>query len=277
MRSPKEQPGKSPIAIVGLGAVGRILAGEIARRRIGPLALVGRKRRSKYFLTKRTPVSGQIKLADLNINQGIILLTVPTLGLQNAAHELAKLALPWRKITVLHTSGSLSAEVLEPLRKLGAGVAACHPFQTFPKRAKQVTLDGILWGLDGNTRGLKAARTLVKALGGKPVRMPGPKRLAYHASAVMACTFIGADLDMSRRTLMALGLKDSEAQAAALAIAEETIKQIRELGIESALTGPAIRGDRALIERHTKALHKLDPGIADAYKVLSEYLVRRKG
>jgi predicted short-subunit dehydrogenase-like oxidoreductase (DUF2520 family) len=264
----------SPLIIVGLGAVGRTLAREIARSKIAPLILVGRGRAAEQRLAKQLKAAYLSDLSLLNIISGTIWLTVSTSKIGRTSRQLSELPLPWKRICVFHASGSSGASVLGELANRGAGVAACHPYQTFPKRAGRVKLDGILWGLDGNARGLRAARGLTRRLRGIPVVIPEEHRLAYHASAVMACTFMAANSEMALTTLKRLGVRDRTARDAVFAIALETLRQVQELGLKHALTGPASRGDKKLVRRHVAALKELDPAVAKVYGEISEYILK---
>lgn len=266
----------SPIVIIGLGAVGRVLAGEIAHKKIAPLILVGHGKPSGRTLAKALHAAYYSDIKELRLSGGIVWLCVPTSRIAEAAAELAAVDLPWKRICVFHASGSSGADVLKRLADRGAGIAACHPYQTFPKRATGIEINGILWGLDGNSRGLRAARTLTRRLGGVPVVIPGPQRAAYHASAVMACTFIGANLRMAISTLGELGVKPALARQAVLAIAAETLRQVGELGVDAALTGPATRGDKKLVRKHVDALKKLDGDSAKVYAAISGYIVKTR-
>lgn len=184
--------------------------------------------------------------------------------------------LNWKRVTVIHTSGIHDSGVLEPLQKLGAGVAAWHPYQTFPKSAKEAArLAGVTFGIDGNPRGVRAAFKLARELGGKPVKIPPEKRILYHVSAVFASGFVAGNLTAAETILRKVGLSDKRAREAILSIARETLDNCQRLGPQAAETGPAVRGDIETVKKHAAALKKTLPELARRYEVTSQRKKKR--
>jgi predicted short-subunit dehydrogenase-like oxidoreductase (DUF2520 family) len=263
-----------PITIVGLGGVGLGLSKALKSAGFLAVTLIGKGRAGEQRLVKALKVNYLSQVEELQQEQGVIILALREDQLSASVHDLTQLSLSWKKITVLHTSGSLGAEVLQPLARLGAGIAAWHPFQTFPKRAKGVTLAGVTFGIDGNRRGMLAANRLTRALRGVPLRVAGKDRVLYHLSAVLACGFVAADLQMAVEVLKKIGIPEKRALQAVLPIARETLEQIAALGIQSAMTGPAVRGDLTTVLRHLRALTLLNPEMAKVYSTVSGYVLK---
>jgi predicted short-subunit dehydrogenase-like oxidoreductase (DUF2520 family) len=262
----------SAISIVGFGAVGQSLARAFKKAGLPLLSVVGRGRAGERRLTRELKVECLSGVAQLDQNQGIIVLAVRDDQIADLARSMARLDLRWKRLTVLHTSGSLASAVLAPLDKAGAGVAAWHPFQTFLK-VRPAPLNGVTFGIDGNPRGVRSAFALSRAVGGKPLKIAARDRVPYHLSAVLACGFIATDMQMAERVLKSLGLSDSRVREAILPIAEQTMLNVRALGPRKAMTGPAVRGDRATIRKHLAALKKLDPKLAKVYSEVTTYIL----
>ena len=220
------KPAKTSISIIGLGAVGSALAKALARTGRFRLMLVGRGRANEKRLAHSFRAEYVPALEQLKQDQGIIILSVGDRDLPDVIRTLAGLKLPWPKLTVLHTSGPQGIKVLTPLARRGAGVAAWHPYQTFPKRAKNVALDGVTFGITANKRGLAVARALTRAMGGIPLMVREQDRALYHASAVFACGFVAADLLTAEEILRGLGIPLKKARAAVLHMAEATLKNV---------------------------------------------------
>jgi len=260
-------------SLIGPGAVGSALAralvasGYRIETVVGEAPSVGRK------LARDLGARWTVELGQIQADTGIILIAVPDSEVEKVARKLSRQDLPWRRIAVLHTAGVLGLEPLKPLERKGAGVGACHPFQTFPRRGRTPLLAGVTFGVDGNARGLRAARKIARDLGGKPLQISGQQRVLYHLAAVLACGFVSANLLMAQRVLCALGISEGRAREAILPIASGTISNIKELGVRAAMTGPAVRGDRTTIRKHLAELRKLDPELAKVYGKISGWVM----
>jgi predicted short-subunit dehydrogenase-like oxidoreductase (DUF2520 family) len=264
------------VAIIGLGAVGRSLAMALNKTGQFRLTLVGLGKPSEKKFAKSLHATYLENIRQLADNQYIIL-TVDDVSLPKVTRDLAKLPSNWPKTTVLHTSGPQGIKVLQPLAKRGAGVAAWHPYQTFPRLSKRpLDLQGVTFGITANPRGGSVARNLTRIVGGIPLTIKEENRLLYHASAVFACGLVAENLLIAEKILRELGIENKKALAAILKIAESTIANARDLGIRNALTGPAARGDKKLVRAHIQALKKIHPEIAQAYWDLSTYLLKQK-
>ncbi len=265
------------IAIVGLGAVGTALARALAQAGAARLTLVGIGRQRERQWAAQQAGRYIVGLNNLSDDIDIIVLAIDDRVMGSVAAKLSRLALPWKRISVLHTSGSLGSEVLKPLAAGGAGVAAWHPFQTFPARARNVPLAGITFGITGNRRGVSAATRLTALLGGRPLKIGEADRVLYHLSAVLACGFVAADLQAAVAVLKSLGISEKRALDTVLPIATSTLSNIRELGIEAAQTGPAVRGDVATMRKHRKALRERAPELETLYRALTDYVLKTRG
>jgi predicted short-subunit dehydrogenase-like oxidoreductase (DUF2520 family) len=264
-----------PLTVIGVGSVGSRLAVALASAGYGPVTLVDRIPSRLRILGRSLKATTISRLLDLQQNQGIIVLCVPDNALPSVVRGLSRLRLNWRDLTVLHTAGVHGAEVLAPLAKRGAGVAAWHPYQTFPKSDREVTLRGITWGIDGNPRGVRTAFRLARELGGKPLRIRGKDRVLYHLSAVLACGFVAAELDLAARVLKTIGVPEKRALEAVLPIASETLLNVRALGTRRAMTGPALRGDIETLRRHLSELRRRSPELVSVYREVTTLLKKR--
>jgi predicted short-subunit dehydrogenase-like oxidoreductase (DUF2520 family) len=294
-----------PITIIGLGSVGQALARAFHRARLGELALIGRGRPGERTLARALKARYLPDLHGLRQDRGFIIICVKDNQIATIARHLARLKLDWKRITTLHTSGVWGSDMLKPLAFKGAAVAAWHPFMTFPKtsarragsveyqfrragsgdsssrRAGSPTLPesalfrGVTFGVSGEPRAVRAANRLTRSLGGRPLRLREEDRVLYHLSAVLACGFVAANLDMAVRVLKKIGLSEKRALETVLPIASQTLKNVTALGTSRALTGPAVRGDHETIRKHLRALRKLDPELARLYATVSRHLLKR--
>ncbi len=272
--------------LIGPGAVGKVLARRLVNSGWECAGVCGRGSAAGRRLAKELRARYVSSVEHVQLDRGFLVLAVGTGQLASIAKELAKQELNWPHIKVLHLSGTLDTKPLLPLAELGATIGACHPYMTFPRFSGVVRAGSkeehydvsypLIFGIDGDAKGLAACRKLAKACGGKSLVVQGSDRVAYHASAVLACTLLGANLVMAETILKKLGLNPNVSREAVLSIARETLSNFAEYGIDRSWTGPAVRGDRQTIAAHVRAIGKLDPEAAKVYKMLSEWVMKKQ-
>ena len=102
------------------------------------------------------------------------------------AEDLARIgAEELRGKIVLHTSGALSSDVLDSVRRCGAAVGSMHPLQTF-SGVEVPPLEGRVFTIEGDTGAVRMARQIARALGAVPVHIDGSKKPLYHAAGALA-------------------------------------------------------------------------------------------
>lgn len=262
------------IALVGAGPVGASLAIHARARGDQVVAIVSRHRATARRLARRFKgaVSGT-NVGCIPRDVDIVVLAVPDGEILRVATSLAA-SVSWsRRTSFFHTSGSMTSDELAPLRAMGLRVASIHPIQTFPRAARSFTDDTVLqqiaWGVEASGSHRAWAERLVRRWGGRPVRVPKEAKIAYH----LACTFAAnypvllwqAAADLSRSAGLPGGL------APFMPLILESLSYAYELGPRKALTGPAVRGDAALLRKHRAELRRRLP----EWVTLFDALVRR--
>lgn len=196
------------LAIIGAGRVGRALGRRLRERgwRIG--AVVTRNeataRKAVRFIG-----TGQAhgKMSRQILVSRVILIATPDDAVAGVARELARIgAEELRGKIVLHTSGALDAGVLSPARERDAAVGSLHPMQSFSGMGVPA-LEGKAFALEGDAAAMSAARQLVKALSGTPVRIDGEKKPLYHAAGALAAGHVLVMMEAATRMLMSIGMK----------------------------------------------------------------------
>ena len=113
--------------------------------------------------------------------------------------------------TLVHTSGLLGAEVLEPALAAGSQVGAFHPLVSFTADVERsvAAIQGATIALEGDDRLMGLLADLAEAIGGVPVRLPRGAKAAYHAAAVLASGGLVALLDAIAALGAAAGLDEA--------------------------------------------------------------------
>lgn len=168
---------------------------------------------------------------------------------------------------IAHTAGSISMEALRDAGAVRYGVF--YPMQTFSK-ARIVDFSSVSTFVEGcDTEALETLRTIAIGLGGKVYDATSEQRRYLHLAAVFACNFPNALYAMSARLLEKHGLPFE----AMLPLIDETALKVHSLHPREAQTGPARRGDDAVM-RCQRAL--LDDELLYIYNVLSDYIAKNR-
>ncbi|MGB7284301.1 MAG: Rossmann-like and DUF2520 domain-containing protein [Candidatus Acidiferrum sp.] len=199
----------------------------------------------------------------------LILITTQDRQVAEAADELARIgAEELRGKIVLHTSGSLSSEVLDPVRRCGAAVGSMHPLQTF-SGVGVPPLEGKVFAIEGDAAAVRTARQIARGLGAVPVLIEGSKKPLYHAAGALAAGNVLALMEAATRLMTAAGMKRREAVRALLPLTRQVLENFERLGPRAAWTGPLSRGDYNVVAAHREAMKNLPSEIAEAYQAVN--------
>ena len=266
---------RPPVAIVGAGAVGRALALRLAERGYPIRAIISRTRSRADVLARAVGAGvSSDRLDDLPQNVGLVLLCVGDDQVEDIAEMLTGTRLDWSNIVVAHTSGALTASVLDPLDSEGAAVLSFHPLQAITRDHGGEALDGTYVGLEGPPRGVAAGIELAVGLGLRYVVIPAEAKPRYHLAAAMASNFLVTLLGMVQEVLASLDIDRRDGLAMLEPLLRGTLDNLVTRGPEEALTGPVVRGDLDTLRSHGLALRQHLPQLVPAYAALSVETVR---
>ena len=264
---------KPAIAIVGPGRLGSALARELARAgytipEIVVREAAGARKAAALARSMRATVS---TAANAGLDANVIWFCVPDQGIAPAARGLAPQA-RWKGRIAFHSSGALTSDELNALRKKGAAVASVHPLMTFAGGAAP-SLKGVPFALEGDAVAVRAARKIVRKLGGDPFTIRKGDKVAYHAWGMFASPLLVALLMATEQVAGLTGLSGATARRKMLPIIRQTISNYAALGPAKTLTGPFVRGDAAIVRRHLLALGKI-PNLQVVYEALAGATLR---
>ena len=265
---------KPSVAIVGPGRLGKALALELRRAGYSVSEIVSRdtaasKRKARELARK---VDGQASTSDsARLDADLVWFCVPDREIAAASHQLAS-AIVWKKKIAFHSSGALASDELKALRRRGASVASVHPLMTFVSGSIP-SLKGVPFAVEGDATAVRAARRIVRNLGGKAFAIRKQHKAAYHAWGAFTSPLLIATLVTGERLARAAGLSALEARKKILPIVRQTITNYGALGPAGAFSGPIVRGDTETVRKHLQALKKV-PQARDAYLALARAAVR---
>lgn len=265
----RSEPGERPfIGIVGAGPVGTALGVALARAGWPVVAVASRDpgRRARFVELvggARPFAEAQAVLDEVEL----VLLCVP----DDAIAVLAGSLRLYSGQAIVHTSGALGPDVLEPARAAGTQAGTFHPLVAFADLERSVeALRGATVAIEADPDLAGLLAEMAEAIGAIPVRLPPGSQAAYHAAAVLAAGGLVGLLDGIVELGRVAGLDEAGALAVYGRLAEQTLANVRALGIDAALTGPIVRGDVGTLRRHLDALRRHAPGLLGLYRVLAE-------
>jgi predicted short-subunit dehydrogenase-like oxidoreductase (DUF2520 family) len=255
------------LSIIGAGRVGRALGRRL--RELGwKIGAVVASSESSARKAVRSIGAGRAHafLTRQVLAAQVILITTQDHSVAGIAGELARIgAEELRGKIVLHTSGALSSDVLDPVRRCGAAVGSMHPLQTF-SGVGVPPLEGRVFTIEGDVVAARMARQMARALGAVPVQIDGSKKPLYHAAGALAAGNVLALMEAATRLMTAAGMKRREAVHALLPLTRQVLENFERLGPRAAWTGPLSRGDYGVVAAHTEAMKDMPPEFARAYK-----------
>ncbi len=220
------------------------------------------KRFSKHFQCKLTTDYNSIDTtADLYI------IAVK----DDAIDEVVKNIIPLKlKGMVVHTSGSMDVLMLN---KTSSSIGVYYPLQTFYINA------GIDWTttpllIEANT---KAGLSLLKKVAGsvsKTVKvLDSTNRLQIHLAAVFACNFTNA-MYVSAYELIEKEMNKTDTKLL-YPIMLQSLQKLKKVHPIQAQTGPAMRSDKTVMNKHLKLLQD-NKQLIQIYKLLSDLITEQQ-
>ena len=162
---------------------------------------------------------------------------------------------------IVHTAGSIPMDML-PCEHRGV----FYPMQTFT-RQRIVPFKPIPIFIEAsNTEDLQTLRHLAAMLSDCVIDLSSDDRKWLHIAAVFCCNFTNHMATLSAWLLE----KHDIPFSVMLPLMEETVRKLHHLPPSEAQTGPAVRGDEVVIQRHVQMLQDVDePHLAELYQALS--------
>jgi predicted short-subunit dehydrogenase-like oxidoreductase (DUF2520 family) len=265
--------------VIGCGRVGQTLAALLHQRGQVQMQDLYSRSFSSAELAATFVAAGQpvANLADMRAAD-VWLLSVPDAQVAAAAQALAdaqgaKLA----GAIVFHNSGFLSAAVLQPLQALGCHVASAHPVLNFASPDTGVRqFAGTPCGLEGDVSALAWLHTALTAIGGRCFEIASADKPLYHAAAVFSSNFTVVLQGIAQDAWHSAGVPPELMRPLTEALLKSTVDNVLAMGPAQGLTGPAARGDTAVVQAQGEVVKRWNAPAGEVYKTLSQLAVQLK-
>lgn len=257
------------VVIIGAGRAGSALAYLLQKNGYNIKAVSSRSQES-LIRAKKYIESHFILDNDAAARKGdLVIISVNDDNIASVCAELAAKDSFKKKAIVIHLSGALGLDVLEPARERSCLVGSLHPIQTLSDVDNAISnLPGSSFGITAEGKALEVLIEIVDKIKGKVVIVKDEKKALYHASACIASNYLVA-ISYAAAELYNISTSQNISNFEDfIPLVEGTVSNLARRGPVQALTGPLARGDINTIRQHLAAIKENAPEWLDFYKNL---------
>ncbi|MGC8804005.1 MAG: Rossmann-like and DUF2520 domain-containing protein [Bacteroidales bacterium] len=172
----------------------------------------------------------------------------------------------WEGRLCVHTAGSVPMEIFKPYTQT---YGVIYPFQTFT-RGVEVSLDDVPIFIEASDKATENRLfRLADTISFNVRYASSQQRLQIHLAGVFACNFVNHMLAIAEKLLQQNNLPVESLYP----LIKETFRKIMDISAEKAQTGPAIRNNREVIQKHIDLL-KEEPEWQKIYTFVSESIYK---
>lgn len=200
-------------------------------------------------------------------------LTVPDGQIVAVADRVAALDRP--PAIAVHCSGFHPASILSPLTEKGWQVASAHPVLSFADPiSASARFPGCHCGVEGAAA--EPVTALFTALGARVFSIRTEAKALYHAAAVISNNFTTVLQALAQEAWAEAGVPDEVRADLHAVLLRGTVENILARSPQAALTGPAARGDLAVVAAQGAEVAAWNPEAGELYRLMSAMAARLK-
>lgn len=251
------------IAIIGAGNVATRLALEFNRLELNIVQVFSRTQRSALELASKLGTTCTTEIKNITPNADIYFICVPDKFIEPLC---AKLQLGNKLL--IHTAGSVDMNVL---KVASSEYGVFYPMQTFSK-FKESDLNQVPIFIEGSSQqSEEMLYEIGKMLSHKIYSINSEQRQYVHLAAVFACNFSNHMYGIAEDILKKNGIPFEILKP----IIKETSEKIQKFQPRESQTGPAVREDMEILEKHEILLGNT-PKYLEMYSLISKSIIDLK-
>lgn len=258
--------------IVGCGKLGRAMAALWMRTGVLRIGAVCNNTRASSEQAVSILGAGTAceSIAEMPPAQ-VWMIATPDSEIASSAERVSRSASVRPGDVVFHCSGALASDAIAPLRAQGASIGSLHPVRSFadPELAIE-SFAGTYCALEGDSQAVELLRRLCFAVGARVFTIEAHAKMLCHVGHVFASNYLVTVLDVAQRLYRTAGLPDDVVNGLIEPLARSAVENACVLGSERALTGPVVRGEYSVVEKHVRALEATSPEHAVLYRQLGK-------
>ncbi|HHV73053.1 MAG TPA: DUF2520 domain-containing protein [Thermoanaerobacterium sp.] len=260
------------VGFIGAGKIGTGLGILLSHSSIKVSGYLSRNVNSSLNASSLTNSAAFSKYEDIINASDVIIISTKDDCIESIVEEILKHKSIINNKIFLHLSGSISIDVLKPLKKYGHTMVM-HPVQTCPSIEAAVSLlPESYFTIEGDDIAVNVGISIAKAIGAKPIVIDGINKPLYHAACVMASNYLVTLVKTANELLKASGFPFDKHPDLLLPLINGTLKNISERGCDASLSGPIARCDIETVKKHVENIN--DDEILKLYKAMGNTTIR---
>ena len=244
------------IVFIGAGNVATHLAKELYKYKHEIVQVYSRTMDSAQALASQVTSATTDDLSQIRQDADIYMFSVKDSVLPDVLSQVPPNNGLW-----IHTAGSMSMDIFEK-HILRYGVI--YPFQTFSKNCIIDWKAIPLFVEASSASDLSVLTNIASQLSNKVTELSSDKRRFIHLTGVFACNFVNHMYALSSSILEKAQLPFD----VALPLIDETARKVHTLNPLDAQTGPAVRFDENVMDKHLEMIE--DEKVKNIYRLLSD-------
>lgn len=258
-------------AIIGAGRVGTNFAKAFRKSKIKVKCIIDKNIKTAKSLAQKLKCNlYSNNILSIPDDVDLILISVEDRFISEVVERLTKSKIDFKKKYIFHTSGSLTSDILSPIKNLGAKTFSLHPNISFANKEELIDFTNIVCAIESDTRKtVRFAKKLCNKLGCKSITISKEEKALYHSFAVM----------ISNYTVLLFKeindyFPDRKVLSSFVQLLKSTMNNIVLYGPNNSLTGPIARGDYETIRRNISSLNSIDNDLVEVYKKLGALIIK---
>ena len=249
------------ITFIGSGNVATILSMELQKNGYNILEIWSKKQKSAKILADKLSCSYSVDLKNLK-NPDLFIVAVKDENIKDTIKLIQN-----KEIPIVHTSGSVGLDVFSNKNNFGV----FYPLQTFSKEVS-LNFNNLPICIEANNELIQ--KNLIKignSISSNIHLINSKQREKIHIAAVISCNFTNHMLTISESLM-----KENELKFDLLKpLIRETLEKALANSPNKVQTGPAIRKDLEIVQKHINLL-SYDDKLKKIYSLISRHITSFK-
>lgn len=252
------------ISFIGAGRVAHHLATVLSQNH-QIVQIYSRTLAHAQTLASQVAAMATVNITELQSDVDLVIIAVSD---QAIAEVIQQLHAQFTDVLIVHTSGSTDIQVLA---KVHARAGVFYPLQTFSLAREVDWQTTPLFVEATRPNDLSQLTDLANSLSSRVFSYTSAQRLSLHLAAVYACNFSNYCYDMAKQIVDAEQVDFSLLYPLILETAHKAVQH----DPKQMQTGPAMRGDKNILNMHQQMLddvHRED--LKNVYNLLSQQILQ---
>lgn len=240
--------------LIGSGNVATHLGKALVKAGIKVLQVYSPTEANAKALGKKLKAASTSNITEINKEANLVVISIKDDALATFCKKVK-----FEKALVVHTSGTADIKLL---KACSPTYGVLYPFQTFTKGIK-LKFSNVPLCIEGNNADTtKQLVKLAEKLSNNVFTISSKQRPWLHIMGVFSSNFTNLML----RAAHEIAQKEKIPFEVIFPLIQQTIDKVQQLPPDKAQTGPAVRGDAAVVAKHLAILSKY-PNLQALYKI----------